>query len=122
MTTENYQYYNYKYKGIKIDPYRIIFEYKITHPAHQHAVKKLLRCGKSIKEQKQDIKEVIDSLTRWLEMIEEDEPLEPVEKQKVIKGCSTCKHNRDVIYCDKREQPCSFNCFAVGYIGWEEKT
>jgi hypothetical protein len=121
MTLDNYEHYNYKYKHIKIDPYRIMFEYKITHPAHQHAVKKLLRCGKSIKEQKRDIKEVIDSLTRWLEMIEEDEPSKPVEKQKVI-NCSTCKHDKRDGGCHKTTTPHSFDCWPVGYVGWEEKT
>lgn len=120
MTLENYEYYNYKYKHIKIDPYRIMFEYKITHPAHQHALKKLLRCGKSVKEQKQDIKEVIDSLTRWLEMIEEDE----VEnsKPKVI-SCSTCKYSSDKnLYCLKMDEPYGHCCIIKGYVSWEEKT
>lgn len=120
MTLENYKYYNYKYKHIKIDPYRIMFEYKITHPAHQHALKKLLRCGKSVKEQKQDIKEVIDSLTRWLEMIEEDE----VEnsKPKVI-NCSTCKYSSDKnVYCLKMDEPYGHYCIIKGYVSFEEKT
>jgi hypothetical protein len=118
MTLDNYEHYNYKYKHIKIDPYRIMFEYKITHPAHQHAVKKLLRCGKSIKEQKQDIKEVIDSLTRWLEMIEEDES---PEKQKVIKECSTCKYDTPSS-CLRSDDPFGVYCVTKGYVGWEEKT
>jgi hypothetical protein len=117
MTLDNYEHYNYKYKHIKIDPYRIMFEYKITHPAHQHAVKKLLRCGKSIKEQKQDIKEVIDSLTRWLEMIEEDES---PEKQKVI-NCSTCKHDAHS-RCTKLDEPYGSCCVIKGFSSWEEKT
>lgn len=69
---ENYQHYNFVYKGVKLDPYRILTTYNITHPAHQHAVKKLLRAGNSIKTQEKDIKEVIDTLQRWLEMLEED--------------------------------------------------
>lgn len=66
------KHYRYSYKGIKLDPYRIIDIYKITNPAQQHAIKKLLRAGKSVKTLKQDIDEVIDSLNRMLEMIEED--------------------------------------------------
>lgn len=69
---EEYSYYNYTYKGIKLDPYRILDIYKITCPAQQHAIKKLLRAGNSVKELKQDITEVIDTLKRKLEMLEED--------------------------------------------------
>lgn len=67
------RHYRYSYRGIKLDPYRIIHTYRITHPAHQHALKKLLRAGKSVKSLRQDIKEVQDALTRWLEMLDEDE-------------------------------------------------
>ena len=69
---EEYEYYKYSYKGIKLDPYRILDIYKITCPAQQHAIKKLLRAGNSVKELKQDITEVIDTLKRKLEMLEED--------------------------------------------------
>lgn len=69
---EEYSYYNYTYKGIKLDPYRILQVYNVTCPAQQHAIKKLLRAGQSVKELKQDIKEVIDTLKRKLEMLEED--------------------------------------------------
>lgn len=70
---EEYEYYKYYYKGIKLDPYRIITIYDIKCPAQQHAIKKLLRAGNSIKDLKQDIREVIDTLERKLEMMEEDE-------------------------------------------------
>jgi hypothetical protein len=66
-------HYRYKYKGIKLDPYRILNIYGISDAAHQHAIKKLLRAGKSIKPLKQDIQEVIDTLNRMLEIINEDE-------------------------------------------------
>ena len=71
-TKEDYSHYKYSYKGIKLDPYRILDIYKITCPAQQHAIKKLLRAGNSVKELKQDITEVIDTLKRKLEMLEED--------------------------------------------------
>ena len=61
-------HYDFTYKGIKLDPYRILEVYGITHPAQQHAIKKLLRAGKSVKTLERDIGEVIESLTRWLEM------------------------------------------------------
>lgn len=65
-------HYKYSYKGIKMDPYRIFKVYKISDPAQQHAIKKLLRAGQSIKSLVQDIDEVIITLNRWKEMIEED--------------------------------------------------
>ena len=67
------QHYRYSYRGVKLDPYRIIDAYGITHPAQQHAIKKLLRAGKSVKSLRQDIQEVQDALTRWLEMLDEDQ-------------------------------------------------
>lgn len=68
-----YNHYKYSYKGIKLDPYRILSVYGITCPAQQHAIKKLLRAGNSVKKLKQDIQEVIDALQRKLEMLKEDE-------------------------------------------------
>lgn len=67
------RHYRYSYRGVKLDPYRIIDAYGITHPAQQHAIKKLLRAGKSVKSLRQDIQEVQDALTRWLEMLDEDQ-------------------------------------------------
>jgi len=64
--------YNRKYKTHKLDPYRILRLYEITDPAIQHAIKKLLRCGRAHKPMIQDIQEVIDTLHRWQEMEKED--------------------------------------------------
>lgn len=66
-------HYKQTFKGIKLDPYRVLDVYGITHPAQQHAIKKLLRAGKSVKTQRQDVEEVILSLQRWLQMMAEDE-------------------------------------------------
>jgi hypothetical protein len=74
------EYYNYTYKGTKIDVYRILKIYNITEPAQQHAIKKLLRAGKSIKSIEKEIDEVIESLNRWKEMIQEE--------NKEIKRCN----------------------------------
>ena len=70
-----YKHYQYNYKGIKLDPYRILSIYGITCPAMQHAIKKLLRAGNSVKDLEQDIQEVIDTLKRKLEMQREDKGL-----------------------------------------------
>ncbi len=75
MTTLNEdraKHYRFSYRGVKLDPYRIFSVYDIGHPAQQHAIKKLLRAGKSVKTLEQDIDEVIITLQRWKEMIMED--------------------------------------------------
>ena len=66
------KHYDKIYNGIKLDPYRILLVYNIIHPAQQHAIKKLLRAGTAHKELLQDINEVILTLERWKEMIDED--------------------------------------------------
>jgi hypothetical protein len=65
-------HYAYEYKDIKIDPYRVLHTYGICNPAQQHAIKKLLRAGHSVKSTEEDVKEVIVTLQRWLEMMQED--------------------------------------------------
>ena len=74
-----YKHYQYSYKGIKLDPYRILSVYGVTCPAMQHAIKKLLRAGNSVKDLEQDIQEVIDTLKRKLEMLKEDKG--PVQRE-----------------------------------------
>ncbi len=64
-------YYDYSFKGVRIDPYRIFDVYGITNPCQQHAIKKLLRAGRSVKELEVDIDEVIKTLGRWKEMLHE---------------------------------------------------
>jgi hypothetical protein len=66
-------HYDFSYKGIKVDPYRILALYNITHPAQQHAIKKLLRAGTSVKGLERDIDEVIITLNRWKEMLREEQ-------------------------------------------------
>lgn len=66
-------YRQYAYSGLKFDPYRVAAIYGITHPAHQHALKKLLRAGRGPhKEVHQEITEIKQTLDRWLEMLNED--------------------------------------------------
>lgn len=65
--------YSKRVKGVKIDPYRIIELYGIQHPAHQHAIKKLLRNGNDPHQTlDDDIEEVIGALQRWQEMRAEE--------------------------------------------------
>lgn len=72
MSKAEDKHYAFTYKGIRVDPYRILSIYGITNPAHQHAIKKLLRAGKSVKTLEQDIDEVIQSLQRMKQMLLED--------------------------------------------------
>lgn len=66
------KHYHFDYKGIRVDPYRIFRLYNITAPEQQHAIKKLLRAGESVKPLEQDIREVIATLDRWLDILAED--------------------------------------------------
>jgi hypothetical protein len=69
------KHYDFMFNGVKIDPYRIFDIYKVTHPALQHAAKKILRAGRSIKSLDQDIDEAIASLQRFKEMRNEERSL-----------------------------------------------
>jgi hypothetical protein len=70
----NDKHYRFYYRGLRIDPYRIMRIYRnIRDPEHQHAVKKLLRAGESdAKGLEQDIDEVIMSLNCWKKNLAED--------------------------------------------------
>lgn len=70
-------HYQYTYKGVLVDPYRIFRIYGITDPAIQHAVKKLLRLGRDKESTPtQDVLEAISSLKRFVAMEEEDASVE----------------------------------------------
>jgi predicted component of type VI protein secretion system len=75
-------HYQYFYKGIKLDPYRIAKVYKISDGAQFQSLKKILRAGESIKDLKQDIDETIKALQRWKEMVLEDEDQQETIIQK----------------------------------------
>lgn len=68
------EYYGAKCKcGRKLDPYAIIDAYSnISSAAHQHAVKKLIRAGEGHKDLNTDIQEVIDTLLRWQEQLNDN--------------------------------------------------
>lgn len=84
------KHYRFSWCGLRIDPYRIFLIYNITHPAQQHAIKKLLRAGESVKSLEQDIDEVILTLQRWKEMRKEESspmvPLEPLPNRRAKDG------------------------------------
>ena len=67
--------YQWSFRGVSFDFYRLCEILGITHHAQAHALKKVIRAGRSIKPTTQDIDEAISALQRWKEMLEE----EPVE-------------------------------------------
>ena len=72
---EKYPHYHKKLPvGVKtIDVYRVLQLFEVTDPCLQHAIKKLLACGnRGAKDNLTDIKEVMVSCQRWIEMREEE--------------------------------------------------
>lgn len=56
-----------------LDVYRVLDLYGVTHPAIQHAVKKLLCAGqRGAKDYERDLREAVDSINRALQMAVED--------------------------------------------------
>jgi len=70
---ERRSHYNFYYKGTEVDPYLLLFLYKISDPGLHHAIKKIIRAGKSKKSYIQDIEESIVSIKRSVQIIEEVE-------------------------------------------------
>ena len=66
-------HYRFVYKGVKLDPARIVSIYGALHPMQGTIVKKALMAGRrGYKDQIQDIDDIINAAERWKEMIEED--------------------------------------------------
>lgn len=64
--------YRWSWQGGTFDFYRLCEILGVHHHAQAHAMKKIIRAGKSIKPIEQDIDEAIAALLRWREMIAED--------------------------------------------------
>ena len=67
--------YQWEWKGVTFDFYRLCEILGIKGHAQAHALKKVIRAGRSIKPLEQDIDEAIDALKRWKEMILEDQSM-----------------------------------------------
>ena len=66
-------HYRYEYKGIKMDPARIISIYKPSNMMAGTIVKKALLAGnRGKKDIIQDLNDIINAAQRWKEMIRED--------------------------------------------------
>lgn len=58
-----------------IDVYRVLQLWEVGDPCLQHALKKILVAGgRGAKDARRDVAEAIDSLNRWIEMRDEEEP------------------------------------------------
>ncbi len=64
--------YRWTFKGVTFDFYRLCEIIGVKRGPAQHALKKIIRAGLSIKPIEQEIDEAIDALLRWKEMIQED--------------------------------------------------
>jgi hypothetical protein len=65
----------------KIDIYRFLELFGVTKSTYQHAVKKIVCAGqRGAKDERKDIGEAIVSLTRALEMLDEDERAATIRK------------------------------------------
>lgn len=71
--------YQWQYRGVSFDFYRLCEILGITSHAQAHALKKVIRAGRSSKPLSQDIDESIDALRRWKEMAAEDAAVSPVK-------------------------------------------
>ena len=69
--------YSWVFRGVAFDFYRLCEILGITHHAQAHALKKVIRAGRSVKPLTKDIDEAIDSLRRWREMVMEDDQIKP---------------------------------------------
>jgi hypothetical protein len=66
QTLNNYQR---PCKGVYIDVYDVLVAFKVTNPASQHAIKKILASGqRGVKDFEQDLLEAIASLKRAIEL------------------------------------------------------
>lgn len=78
--------YLWRWRGVTFDFYRLCEILSITHHAQAHALKKIIRAGRSIKTIEQDIDETIASLLRWKQMLEEDKNAESSDTESSDKA------------------------------------
>jgi hypothetical protein len=90
QTNPSHNHYFKSVEGLKtIDVYRVLELFDVDSPSLQHAIKKLLVAGGrgAGKDIKQDVREAIDSLNRWLEMREQDDARFQKEKHGIQLFC-----------------------------------
>ena len=69
--------YQWTYRGVSFDFYRLCQITGVTSDPGKHAMKKIIRAGRSVKTLRQDVVEARDALNRWIEMIDEDDADQP---------------------------------------------
>lgn len=69
--------YWWTYRGVSFDFYRLCQITGVTSDPGKHAMKKIIRAGRSVKTLRQDVEEARDALNRWIEMIDEDDADQP---------------------------------------------
>jgi hypothetical protein len=73
MSENKHSHYYREWHG-KLDIYRVIDLWNITDPCFQHALKKIMCAGnRGHKDLKKDVQDIIDTMQRKLEMMEETE-------------------------------------------------
>lgn len=73
-TRQHSHYFKDVSKLHEIDLYRVFDLFGVTHPCAQHAVKKLMMAGqRGVKDIERDVREAGDTVSRWLQMIAEDD-------------------------------------------------
>jgi len=61
--------YDRKYKGVTLDVYDVLLAFDVKNPALQHLVKKALCVGiRGHKTKEQDLKDILDSAKRAIEL------------------------------------------------------
>jgi|TARA_R110000851_G_scaffold9579_3_gene35563 hypothetical protein len=78
MSNDVGAHYRYKYKAIKLDPYRIAAIYNLGGGPREHAVKKLLRGVEKGHTEVEMWEEILGTARRAIDMIKEDEVDMPV--------------------------------------------
>lgn len=68
----NFDPYNINFFGHKLDPYRVVDIFRISHPAMQQIAKKVLRGGSKHKDLEADARDIITSAQRFLDMRAEE--------------------------------------------------
>jgi len=66
-------HYYVEINGKPADVYVVLRAFDVKDPNVQHAIKKLLRCGKGDKDMRRDVEESIWTLNRWLDIEDEQE-------------------------------------------------
>ncbi len=75
MAEDTGKHYRKEFKGVKLDPARIALIYGVSHPIEIAIIKKALRSGTGHKTREQDIRDIMCSCERWIEMMKEDQEI-----------------------------------------------